>query len=166
LRDRILRPLRNLATLLTLLGQREYSPAPSKSVEPLLRPLFENYNEVVRGLRALEREHQAREDTLAEEVRATTAALLDQNRALARSERLAALGEVAAGLAHELRNPLAGIQLACAKLRRQTRDPAQAQRLDLVNGELNRLTRRLNDLLAEVQEAPERLPAIWCSRRH
>lgn len=155
LRNRILRPLRNLTTLLALLGQREYAPAPSKSVEPLLRPLFENYNTLVRRLRALEREHQAREDTLAQEVRAATTALLDQSRALARSERLAAVGEVAAGLAHELRNPLAGIQLACAKLRRQTSDPDQARRLDVVNNELNRLTRRLNDLLAEVREAPE-----------
>ncbi len=155
LRHRILRPLNDLGALMALLAEREFSPAPAGEVDPLLRPLFDNYNDTVRRLSLLESQHQERESTLEKEVRAATEALLDQSRALARSERLAAVGEVAAGLAHELRNPLAGIQLACSKLRRQLTDPAHVQRLDLVNGEINRLTRLLNDLLNQVREAPE-----------
>jgi len=123
-------------------------------VDPVLRPLFDSYNELVQRLQLLERQHREREHTLEQDMRAATETLLDQSRALARSERLAAVGEVAAGLAHELRNPLAGIQLACGKLRRQMTDPDQAQRLDLVNAEINRLTRLLNDLLSQVRENP------------
>ena len=42
-------------------------------------------------------------------------------------DRLAALGEMAAGIAHELKNPLAGIEVMAGLLRRQVPDSADAQ---------------------------------------
>ncbi len=44
--------------------------------------------------------------------------LSEKNRQLERSNRLAALGEMAAGMAHEIRNPLGGIQLYASMLGR------------------------------------------------
>jgi nitrogen-specific signal transduction histidine kinase len=44
-------------------------------------------------------------------------------------ERLVALGEMAAGIAHELKNPLAGIEVMAGLLRRQVPDSADAQTL-------------------------------------
>jgi len=44
-------------------------------------------------------------------------------------DRLAALGEMAAGIAHELKNPLAGIEVMAGLLRRQVPDSTQAQAL-------------------------------------
>src|SRR5262245_45873794 len=43
--------------------------------------------------------------------------------------RLASLGEMAAGIAHELKNPLAGIEVMAGLLRRQVPDSADAQSL-------------------------------------
>src|SRR5262249_22040029 len=42
-------------------------------------------------------------------------------------DRLASLGEMAAGIAHELKNPLAGIEVMAGLLRRQIPDKADAQ---------------------------------------
>ena len=44
-------------------------------------------------------------------------------------DRLASLGEMAAGIAHELKNPLAGIEVAAGLLRRQVPDSDAAQTL-------------------------------------
>ncbi len=57
-------------------------------------------------------------DGLQLEVRRLREELASKNRQLERRKRLAALGEMAAGLAHEIRNPLGGIQLYANLLRR------------------------------------------------
>ena len=44
-------------------------------------------------------------------------------------DRLASLGEMAAGIAHELKNPLAGIEVMAGLLRRQVQDSKDAQAL-------------------------------------
>lgn len=155
LRHRILLPLTNLRFLMSRLALQDYRPMPAAGVDPMLMPLFRNYNHLVDRLARLERAHQARQWSLEQEVRAATRALLEQQRNLAAAERLAAVGEVAAGLAHELRNPLAGIQMALGNLRRETTDAEHAGRLDLVIAELKRVTRLANDLLSQAQQAPE-----------
>ncbi|MEJ2344235.1 MAG: ATP-binding protein [Gammaproteobacteria bacterium] len=156
LRHRILTPLNNLRALMSMLAQQDYSSAPTDNVAPMLLPLFNNYNHLVGRLAELEQTHQARQQTLENEVRNATQALLQQQRSLANAERLAAVGEVAAGLAHELRNPLAGIQMALGNLRSEMGDTEHGERLDMVIDELRRITRLLNDLLHQARQEPER----------
>jgi len=64
-------------------------------------------------------------------------------------ERLAALGEMAAGLAHEIRNPLAGMEILTGLLRRRLAD--QAEELALVN-ELSAEIRRVAETVTESLE--------------
>ncbi|HKJ70464.1 MAG TPA: HAMP domain-containing sensor histidine kinase [Gammaproteobacteria bacterium] len=154
-RRRILLPLRDLNRLIGCIARQEYRSIPSSGTTPLLEPLFANFNRMVGRLSALEREHEERRQSLEGEVRAVTERLLQQQQALARAERLAAVGELSAGLAHELRNPLSGLQVAVTNLRKETTDPGHIERLDLINGELNRLVRLLNDLLEGARHSPE-----------
>jgi len=63
-------------------------------------------------------------------------------------DRLAALGEMAANLAHEIRNPLAGIEVSCGLLKRRmpAEDPGR-EILDKVLGEVRRLDRTITSSL-------------------
>lgn len=155
LRRRVFNPIDSLSELLSRLAKGEMTPIPVKQVDPLLLPLFNNYNSMIGRLAELEQARRAHAETLQAEVRAATQALLEQHRSLARAERLAAAGEVAASVAHELRNPLAGIQMALANLRCDVGDAAAVERLDLVVAELDRVSRLLNGLLVQAHTAPE-----------
>lgn len=157
LRHRIFSPLEDLTQLLSRLAKGDFSPIPTHHLGPLLLPVFSSYNEMVLRLRELEEEKRLHAQSLEAEIRAATQALLEQQRSLARAERLAVVGELAASIAHELRNPLAGIRMSCSNLRKEIDDPDQAQRLDIIGAELKRLTRLLNDLLDQAKHSP--LPA-------
>lgn len=163
LRRRVQRPLASLGDLLARLAERDYRPVTETLLSdssPLVQPVFRSYNELVHRLQELEAEHDDRERTLEQQVRQATGALLSQSRELARSERLAAVGAVSAGLAHELRNPLAGIQMACTKLQRALGDSDQSERLQAVVAELKRLNRLLSDRVDAARHAPEPLTAV------
>jgi signal transduction histidine kinase len=80
---------------------------------------------------------------------------LEQQTSLARAERLAAIGEVSAKLAHEIRNPIAGIQMAFNNLRREIDDKQQCERMGLIDSELKRLARLLTEMLDQSRHAPE-----------
>jgi len=55
-----------------------------------------------------------------------------RERQLARVEHLATVGTLAAGAAHEINNPLAGLRTALERILRQARDPAEAERYGAV----------------------------------
>lgn len=155
LRRRIFNPLNELGLLMTLLARQDYSLAASHPVDPVLKPLFDNYNQLVSRLAVLEAQNRARQQSLENQVRAATHALLEQQRELAAAERLAAVGEVAAGLAHELRNPLAGVQLALNNISQEIDEPEHSKRLALLVNELNRVAGLLNGMLSQTKQEPE-----------
>ena len=68
-----------------------------------------------------------------------------------RADRLEALAGIAAGIAHEVKNPLGGIRGAAQLLGRQATEPSQKEYLDLIVREVDRiasLVDRLKDLTA------------------
>lgn len=154
-RKRILSPLNELGGLMSQLERRDYVPAPSSNVDPFLKTLIGHYNTMVGRLAELELEHATRHASLETQIRAAAGHLLDQQRTLANAERLAAVGELAAQLAHELRNPLAGMQMALLNLREEMSNPDQIERIELVTGELKRITMLLNSLLDQSRYSPE-----------
>jgi signal transduction histidine kinase len=152
---RILYPLHDLRRLLERLTEENFTPITTDHLDPLLLPVFNSYNEMVTHLAELEEAKRLYAQSLQREVRIATQALLEQQASLARAERLAAVGEMAAELAHEIRNPLAGIQMAFSNLRREIDDHNNAERMELISSELKRLALLLNDMLNQSKHTPE-----------
>jgi len=85
---------------------------------------------------------------LYEDLRRSYAEVARTQKELVRSERLAALGELAAVVAHEVRNPLAVIINAVGTLRRLLRPAGEtALLLSMVGEELERIGRIVSDML-------------------
>jgi signal transduction histidine kinase len=67
-------------------------------------------------------------------------------------DRLAALGQMAAGLAHEIRNPLAAIELTTSLVKRKVTDqPSQVAQLDSIHSEVRKLNKIVTDCLEFVR---------------
>lgn len=110
----------------------------------------------------LEQTHEA----LRAEVRRLTDELEIKNRELARKNRLADLGQIAAHVAHEVRNNLVPLKLYLGLLRRRlTPDPGALDVLTKVEGAVTSLDATVNDLLhftsdREPRETPVELAQL------
>src|SRR5262249_26835404 len=80
--------------------------------------------------------------TLAEELVETNRRLEQAQAEARRSERLAALGQLSAGWAHEIRNPLGVIKGSAEMLNKRlaNAEPLAAELADYISGEVNRLS--------------------------
>jgi signal transduction histidine kinase len=80
---------------------------------------------------------------------------LRQSRAaLVQSEKLASIGEMAAAVAHGLRNPLASLRAAAQMVRQHPEAPSSREHLDAIIEEVDRLDRRISHLLSFSRPAP------------
>lgn len=83
--------------------------------------------------------------------------LQEQERDLLRAEQLAAVGELAAGVAHEVRNPLTGVKLLLqAAVRPQNPTPLTVDRLQLLLQEIDRIERTVQGLVQFAVPSPAR----------
>jgi signal transduction histidine kinase len=105
---------------------------------------------------------QCSHDKLVAEVARLRGELANKNRELERRSRLAALGQMAAGMAHEIRNPLGGIALYASLLSRQLADQAGPRGLaERIAGAVERLDAIVNDILAFAGEMhPQKRPVL------
>jgi len=144
----ILSPLNSLKDFLQMLSIGDRQPIRQKAADPIMQGLFDNYNQLVIRLTELEREHLNYTNELEQKVRQVSSTLLEKSQAIAHSERLLVVAELSASTAHELRNPLAGIQVALENILQDCTDNDLLERVQAVNVEVRRLTIHLNDLLA------------------
>lgn len=96
---------------------------------------------------------QATHDALHAELQQLKAELHEANAQVERSRRLAALGEMAAGISHEVRNPLGSIRLYAKMLRDDLADrPDSRQLAEKIMGAVTRLDAVVGDVLAFSRE--------------
>ena len=82
-----------------------------------------------------------------------------RNRLSCMPKRLAAVGQLAAGVAHEVLNPMASISSVAQILRHHSDDPDYVGKVNLIMKEIDRVTRIVRDLLTFSQPNTMETPA-------
>jgi signal transduction histidine kinase len=127
---RLSKPLEHLADMAEKVGQGEFDVNVDVNSRDEIGTLSSSFNRMTGELR--EREEK----------------LVGANAALIQSEKLAAFGQIGAGIAHEVKNPLAGIlgytQLA---LRKVDEDSPLRKNLNIIETETRRCTDIISNLL-------------------
>lgn len=120
-----------------------FAPKPKESTEPSLTSLVQVIERFNESSSKLERKHAA----LMTEVEDLRQQLRLKEEEIKRSERLSMLGETAAALAHEVRNPLGAIALFASMLKRDL--AASSHSLGLVE-EIEKSITTLNQVVSNV----------------
>ncbi|GAB4165867.1 MAG: hypothetical protein OHK0026_07680 [Rhodocyclaceae bacterium] len=128
-----------------------------------IAPLTAAADAVARGDLALDLAVEGRDEIalLAGTLNRMSAQLRSLIRARVESEKRAVLGDFAAGVAHEVRNPLATIKTSVQALGAGESEPGRRELVELVVGEIERINGVIEDLLtfARPREA-ERHPVL------
>lgn len=86
-------------------------------------------------------------DVIADRMRGVVQELQQARRETMRAERLAAVGELAAGVAHELRNPLTSVKLLIQTMQHRLQQNMPPQTFDVVLEEISRMESTIQGLL-------------------
>lgn len=166
----ITKPISHLVNATKWVSSGDYSyriKEPDRSAEEI-SALIGAFNDMLENV-----EHRREENTkLLEETRALnqtlearveegTREIKEKQAAIIKSERLAAIGELVAGIVHEIRNPLSGIAVALGLMKNEIRYPEHKQTIVDILKEIDRLNRTIKDLLQYAQLAyPRKLNLV------
>jgi len=146
----------------------EYELTGEGAAELALRTLFFFLVAIIVNRFVTENREQAtRYRELAETLAETNRRLEQAQEEARRSERLAALGQLSGGLAHELRNPLAVIKGSAETLTRKlaSSDPITTEMAGYISSEVNRMNALVTRFLDfarphELEERREQIPPL------
>ncbi|MCG6911356.1 MAG: PAS domain S-box protein [Deltaproteobacteria bacterium] len=100
--------------------------------------------------RVLPMEYQGRESILVNVIDMTKIMELEQ--LLFRQDKMASLGRVAAGIAHEIRNPLSGINIYLTALQKMVDQPGSRDKVAQIIAQLKSASRKIESVIKKVMD--------------
>jgi two-component system NtrC family sensor kinase len=158
----VVRPVTDLVLATRAVAAGDFTQEIGVATTGELGALKHSFNDMIAALAKARAERQALFETLEHQVEERTAALKQAQAQLVQSEKLSSLGRLAASIAHEINNPLAGI-LTYAKLlvrmleTEHVDEPtriASVRHLKLVQRETERCTAIVRNLLDFARQRP------------
>jgi two-component system NtrC family sensor kinase len=158
----VVRPVADLVSATRAVAAGDYTTEIRVATSGELGALEQAFNEMIAALSNARAERQGLLATLENQVEERTAALKDAQAQLVQSEKLSSIGRLAASIAHEINNPLAGI-LTYSKLLIRILDAERVddatratsvKHLKLVQRETERCTAIVRNLLDFARQRP------------
>lgn len=134
-------------------GDLDYS-LPVKTKDEIGR-LTESFNSMIKEIKAAKEQRERWSQALEEEIAKKTEEIRKTQAGLIQTEKLASLGRMSAGVAHELNNPLTGIvTFAHLMLRRVPPQSEDAEDLKVIIEQADRCSRIIKNLLTFARATP------------
>lgn len=155
-----IRTIRPLNRLLASLSRSFVPPSPGHR-DPLSssEPRPPSLTEIAQLCELSEQQSEENTTEVNQQIEVAVKSLLQEQLALAHSEKQTIAAELAASLAHEIRNPLAAIQMSLSNLRVDIHDEELAERIERVSAEVVRIGRLVGQTVesARLEQEPESL---------
>ncbi|MEA1921556.1 MAG: ATP-binding protein [Pseudomonadota bacterium] len=143
----IIQPVHTLLEHTRAVGKGDWSPVDSVPGDEL-GELAEAFNDMTGKLKKNREEQERWAATLESRVEERTREIKEMQSVLVRSEKLASLGELVAGIAHELNNPLTGIMIHTSLISGDPRlDKTLVEDCETVLHEAQRCSKIVKELL-------------------
>jgi len=155
------RPIRDILRHTRKVGKMELGDQIAISSGDEIGHLARSFNEMTTNLKTARDQLETWAHTLETKVDERTRELQRMQAQLIRSEKLASLGEIVAGIAHELNNPLTGVLVLASLLEKEKDiDPESREDLRVIVHETQRCARIVKGLLEFSRETtPQKVPS-------
>lgn len=149
------RPVRDLLAHTRRLSRGDLNGRIEPAARDELGELEESFNEMTGSLRKAQEELKELANSLETKVEQRTREIQEIQGRLVRSEKLASLGELVAGIAHEINNPLTGIMVFSSLVLEDSRLPQDLREdMEVINRETERCSGIVRRLLEFSRESP------------
>ncbi|UCD19012.1 MAG: cache domain-containing protein [candidate division WOR-3 bacterium] len=150
----IVRPVKALAMATERVAHGDMTHRVDISSRDEIGFLGDSFNKMTTALQEATEGYQTLTNTLEEKVREKTDELRATQDFLIQSEKLASLGKLAAGVAHEINNPLTSILLNSHLLLERSSDERNSENLQLIIDETTRCSTIVSGLLEFARQTP------------
>ena len=159
LRQTLHRRLQNLITTMAKAEVGDLAAETSVHTKDELGQLAESFNRMLRRIRNFNGELQEKVAQATAELRDLNGKLFEARREMGRLERLAAVGEVAAMVAHEVGTPLTSVSGHLQLLAEEVQEPRVKERLNVIEMHVGRAIATIQGFLDSARfPAPNRHP--------